>query len=369
MPWAETQSKDTRFFLSLRAMQQESGFITQPDLDGALAGPELLHRSQKGFAEIWRVTKFSQFVVLKALKPEFRGDPVYEALLRKEFEIGYSLNHPSICRVWHFRKHPQLGNCIEMEWVDGLALDERFADGRPDEALFRKIAGELCDAVAYLHSRQVLHRDIKPSNILITHNGDNVKLIDFGLSDSDDSAVLKMAAGTENHIAPEVLAGRPADVRTDIWGVGNVLAGLWSGHSRAIRKATALRPESRYAHISDFKKELLKESSHRWAWFAVLAIVVAVAALGVILWPGRPGQPVLRTEDSSVEAVTKEEAPTAVEVILSTESRAASHTPAASKGTEASLKKDRSVDSATTPGNASSEDIEELFRKATDIFE
>ena len=161
-------------------MEQESGFIIEPELDGQDAAPQLLHRSDAGFSEVWRVTKFSQFVVLKALKPEYRGNPVYETLLRKEFEIGYSLNHPSVCRTWHFRHHPQLGNCIEMEWIDGATLEERFRDARPDEGLFRKIAGELCDAVAYLHSRQVIHRDIKPSNILITHNGDNVKLIDFG---------------------------------------------------------------------------------------------------------------------------------------------------------------------------------------------
>ena len=49
-------------------MDQESGFIVEPQLDGSLAGLELVHRSETGFAEIWRATKFSQFVVLKALK-------------------------------------------------------------------------------------------------------------------------------------------------------------------------------------------------------------------------------------------------------------------------------------------------------------
>ena len=198
-----------RIFLVIFAvvMEMESGFIVEPGLDGDITGPELLHRSEKGYAEIWRVQKFGQFVVLKALKPEFREDPVYEALLQKEFKIGYSLNHPSLCRTWHFRTHPLLGNCIEMEWVDGVILSDRFREGRPDDALFRKISAELCDAVGYLHSRQVIHRDIKPSNILITHNGDNLKLIDFGLADSDDSAILKMPAGTEAWLAPEVKAG------------------------------------------------------------------------------------------------------------------------------------------------------------------
>lgn len=271
-------------------MDQESGFIVEPRLDGSIAGLELLHRSETGFAEIWRATKFSQFVVLKALKEEYREDPVYEALLRKEFEIGYSLNHPAICRTWHFRDHPLLGHCIEMEWVDGITLDQRFAGALPDEELFRKIAAELCDAVAYLHSRQVVHRDIKPSNILITHNGDNVKLIDFGLSDSDDSALLKMAAGTKDHIAPEVLEGRPADVRTDIWAVGKVLEGLTGGHGRAIRKATAARPENRYPHIGAFKDALLERSSKAWLYI-VIALVTGALSVGMAIWERYGGAP------------------------------------------------------------------------------
>lgn len=264
-------------------MDQESGFIVEPRLDGSIAGLELLHRSKTGFAEIWRATKFSQFVVLKALKEEYREDPVYEALLRKEFEIGYSLNHPAICRTWHFRDHPLLGHCIEMEWVDGITLDQRFADALPDEELFRKIAAELCDAVGYLHSRQVVHRDIKPSNILITHNGDNVKLIDFGLSDSDDSALLKMAAGTKDHIAPEVLEGRPADVRTDIWAVGKVLEGLTGGHGRAIRRATAADPARRYPHIGAFKDALLERSSKAWLYI-IIALVTGALSVGMAIW-------------------------------------------------------------------------------------
>ena len=116
------------FIIFAIGMELESGFIVEPELDGDITGPELLHRSGKGVAEIWRVQNFGQFVVLKALKPEYREDPVYEALLRKEFEIGYGLNHPSICRTVHYRNHPLLGNCIEMEWVDGTTLPERFRE-------------------------------------------------------------------------------------------------------------------------------------------------------------------------------------------------------------------------------------------------
>ena len=59
------------------------------------------------------------------------------------------------------------------------------------------------DALEYIHGKQTAHRDLKPSNIMITRNGQHVKLIDFGLSDTDDYAVYKQPAGTEGYISPE----------------------------------------------------------------------------------------------------------------------------------------------------------------------
>ena len=392
-------------------MDQESGFIVEPQLDGSLAGLQLVHRSETGFAEIWRATKFSQFVVLKALKEEYREDAVYEALLRKEFEIGYSLNHPAVCRTWHFRDHPLLGHCIEMEWVDGVPLDQRFSTALPDEELFRKIAAELCDALAYLHSRQVIHRDIKPSNILITHNGDNVKLIDFGLSDSDDSAVLKMAAGTKDHIAPEVLEGRPADVRTDIWAVGKVLSGLTRGHRRALRKATAPDPARRYPHIGAFKKALLGRTTSAWLYF-VIALVTGALSVGMAIWERYGGAPERTREGTEnvagaagealgaaaeAGAVRASGAARTVESAAAGEAAAAGYSGAAkapgasgavgtvgdsnaaavpagaakASGGAAAVTKPatKPATKPTESRQATQEDIDNLFRQATDLFE
>ena len=395
-------------------MDQESGFIVEPQLDGSLAGLQLVHRSETGFAEIWRATKFSQFVVLKALKEEYREDAVYEALLRKEFEIGYSLNHPAVCRTWHFRDHPLLGHCIEMEWVDGVPLDQRFSTALPDEELFRKIAAELCDALAYLHSRQVIHRDIKPSNILITHNGDNVKLIDFGLSDSDDSAVLKMAAGTKDHIAPEVLDGRPADVRTDIWAVGKVLSGLTRGHRRALRKATVPDPARRYPHIGAFKKALLGRTTSAWLYI-VIALVTGALSVGMAIWERYGGAPERTREGTEnvagaagealgaaaeAGAVRASGAARTVESAAAGEAAAAGYSGAAkapgasgasgavgtvgdsnaaavpagaakASGGAAAVTKPatKPATKPTESRQASQEDINDLFRQATDLFE
>ena len=405
-------------------MVAESGFLIEPSLDGIPSGLELLHRSVKGFCEIYRAEKFGQFVVLKALKPQYREDPVYEALLRKEFEIGYGLNAPHICRTWHFRRLPELGNCIEMEWVDGVPLSERFAEEKPSEALLRKIAAELCDAVAYIHARQVIHRDIKPSNILITHSGDNVKLIDFGLADADDSAILKMPAGTQHYLAPEVLAGHDADMRTDIWAVGKVLSELTAGprgpHARALRKACRENPDERFQHITELKQAFLQPSRRPWLY---VAVVLIVAALGLIFaLRQQPDQPVVQPQqeilspsptprddkDSFADArndnsdavdgkakpqdaspVTPSGAspviPSEASPVIPSEAKESvtpseaspvipseakeSVTPSEGRRPESRVSPSTSGQPASTKKEATREDIDALFKEATDLFE
>ena len=108
----------------------------------------------------------------------------------------------------------EFGPCIVMEYIDGVTLD-KFLEGKPSKQLRRKVVDQLIDALAYIHGKQIVHRDLKPSNILVTRNGSNVKIIDFGLSDADDYAILKQAAGTLKYMAPEQNKGRYA---TCGWG-------------------------------------------------------------------------------------------------------------------------------------------------------
>ena len=73
--------------------------------------------------------------------------------------------------------------------------------------------------MAYVQ-QQVVHRDLKPRNVMVTSNGGYVKLIDFGLADTDSHAILKQPAGTLRYIAPEQARLAQADVRNDIYSLG-----------------------------------------------------------------------------------------------------------------------------------------------------
>lgn len=261
-------------------MNDDSAFFANARLESTdLAGyRELIHSSDGGWTELYRIDRSGKFRVLKALKAQYRGEPMYEMLLRKEFEIGYNLQHPGICEVYGYSQTPDLGNCIEMEWIDGITLSDLIQGGRLSSGLSRKIALQLCDVLSYLHSKQVIHRDLKPSNIMVTHNGRNVKLIDFGLSDTDSSSILKSPAGTASYAAPELANGSTVDARTDIYSLGKILSLLKGGFARIARKCTKTSPDDRYPDI-----ESVKDAIRIKPWLkSVPYILVTIAA--VIVW-------------------------------------------------------------------------------------
>lgn len=159
--------------------------------------------SISGHTRIFTATKYGKRFMLKCLKNDFLYTPIYRQALAKEFEIGQQLEHPNICRTIDLEKVDNLGTVVVMEYIDGYNLEQLIKKNALSAELARKIAGQLMDALEYMHNKQMIHRDLKPSNIMITHNGQNVKLIDFGLSDSDSFCVLKSPAGTSGYIAPE----------------------------------------------------------------------------------------------------------------------------------------------------------------------
>ena len=266
-------------------MDEASGFFETPTMaqhprQGMF---ELVSSSPESYCDIWRADKDGRFRIYKALKSEYAGDQVYERLLRKEFEIGYSLDHPNICEYYAFVNLPPLGNCIELEWIDGCSLDSLLPRGTVGKTLAVKIINETCDALSYMHSKQVVHRDLKPSNIMLTYNGNNVKLIDFGLSDTDAHSVLKGSAGTQVYASPELISGGNVDYHTDIFSLGCVIDRLSPTYARVARKCCLRAPAKRFQSALDVKKAIERKPL---APFAVAA--VALVLLGSALWLTHP---------------------------------------------------------------------------------
>lgn len=248
--------------------------------------------------------------MLKGLKPEFQRKSVYNELLTKEFELGVQMDHPNIAHTFSFETDPVAGPCIVMEYVDGCTLKEFLAQ-KPSAAVRRKITKEVLSAMSYFHGKQIVHRDLKPDNILITHNGHNVKIIDFGLADSDWHGILKQPAGSDKYSAPEQKAGNvPLDSRADIYAFGIILRQIFPhSYGRIFRKCTRKDREKRFGNA----EEILQRMERSQRLLPMLVILTAVAVIGIAAWvlsPKAAEKPVegqaLEVENAPLDVVTSE---------------------------------------------------------------
>lgn len=345
-----------------------SSFFSSPEeqQDGEVPFLEQIHSSDGGFCDLYRINKMGRFRVLKCLKPEYRGNPTYEGLLRKEFEIGYGLDHPNICQYYSMKHLDPLGNCIEMEWIDGRTLDLFVSEEHPGPSVSDAVIDQICDALTYIHSKQVLHKDLKPSNILVTHLGNVVKLIDFGLSDSSGHSVLKIPAGTAIYTAPEVLKGACADIRSEIYSLGLVIALLGPRHRLVARKCCDPRPGRRYTSVTEVKKAL----HSNWPFVSGILFILLVAAFAlyplVSHWSSHPVTPAAPEPELALTD-TSESHPAAAPATLPASVQSP---PPAAMAPQDKSKQPAAAEPADTQDQSIDESlIDELFHQATDLFE
>lgn len=261
--------------------------VTNNDFENHEASkPELVYTSANGYALIWKTTIGGKSVCLKSLKPEFLGNPIYTRLLEKEYEIGYSINHPNINKTIDYCQFEGLGQCIVSEWIEGETLASVLLKNQITSSLARKIILELCDALDALHHAQIVHHDLKPSNIMLTYNGHNVKLIDFGFADTDSHEVLKLAAGTPEYAAPEQIKGRTPQQCSDIYALGKVIDEIRltlkkDGHfwKDIAAKCTALEIDNRISNVASLKQLIFKKERLR----RQLPIIISAVALAVAI--------------------------------------------------------------------------------------
>ena len=175
-----------------------------------------------GFFRLVIATRFGRKVMLKTLKEEVKDTLKYKEILRKEFDILMSLNSDNIVNVITWEEAIiGIGSCIVMEYVDGQTLD-KFLANNPTKKDTLIVLAELLKAVAYVHDKQIIHRDIKPTNIIVLSDGHHIKLIDFGLADSEAYEILKQPCGTEGYVSAEQKCG-VNDVRNDIYSIGCIM--------------------------------------------------------------------------------------------------------------------------------------------------
>jgi len=238
---------------------------------------------------VYKIRINDKWLLLKRIHPDFREHPIYQAALEKEFDIGFNLEHPHIVKYLNKGKDTD-GLYLISEYVDGFSLRyilDQNPHGISDIKLIKKICSQILDALGYLHKHQIYHLDLKPENIIITHKGNNVKIIDFGLSGCD--YYVAQPAGTKKYCAPEQLKNpESSDARSDLYSLGLIIIEMFTGNAdlsgvknlpshykRVVSKCIDPIQEKRYQNTEDVK--IAFQRKNRITKWLVAAILVFIA--------------------------------------------------------------------------------------------
>ena len=201
-----------------------------------------------GMGEVYnaRDSRLDRTVAIKVLPADISADPDRRARFEREAKTIAGLTHPHICTLHDVGDHA--GSLfLVMEHLEGETLAHRLEKGPFPAEQALVIASEIAEALSAAHRQGIIHRDLKPGNVMLTKGG--AKLLDFGLAklaaqDERLAASNVMVAptrtmpltaegtivGTLQYMAPEQVAGKPADTRTDVWALGTVLYEMLTGH-------------------------------------------------------------------------------------------------------------------------------------------
>ena len=258
-----------------------------------------------GVVHLARQPALSRRVALKSLLPELRGDQAMASNLVREAQITGALEHPNIVPVYDIRYTSAGEPQIVLRRIEGAAWSELMHDAAELARRFDvrdplewnlRVLMQVCNAVAYAHSRGVIHRDLKPENVMIGEFGE-VYVLDWGIAAGLEgsegetlcgAAAASMVVGTPDYMAPEMLLGDPEQLspRIDVYLLGAILHELLTGRpprsgnelERALRsalhepierpsdaprplarlceRALSRHPDARPANVTAFRDEL-----------------------------------------------------------------------------------------------------------------
>lgn len=222
-----------------------------------------------GMGVVYRATHLGldRPVALKVIARELAGDASFRERFLRESRLAARLDHPAVVPVYDSRE------------VDGeLIVAMRLAEGGDLRGLIDRagplsserataLLGQVAEALDAAHAAGIVHRDVKPHNILV--EGERAYLSDFGLAKAIDESAASAASvvGTVAYMSPEQWRGEAVGPPADIYSLGCVLyeavtgvvpyaradadpattPRLPLGLERAIERATAPRPEDRFA--------------------------------------------------------------------------------------------------------------------------
>jgi serine/threonine protein kinase/tetratricopeptide (TPR) repeat protein len=251
---------------------EEDPYATREPSVGRPTLPGLRYRilrphARGGLGEVFvaRDEELHREVALKQIQDQHADNPEGRGRFLLEAEITGGLEHPGIVPVYGLGHYADGRPFYAMRFIRGDSLKnaiERFhqanVPGRDPSARaveFRQLLGrflDVCNAIAYAHSRGVLHRDLKPGNVMLGKYGETL-VVDWGLakplgrpdvSTPPGEEALRpalasgsvetlpgSALGTPQYISPEQAAGRLEQLgpASDVYSLGATLYCLLTG--------------------------------------------------------------------------------------------------------------------------------------------
>src|SRR3954466_5489825 len=195
-----------------------------------------------------------QRVALKLLTPDLARSSGFRERFVREANYASSMRHPNVIEV--FDAGEQEGVLyIAMQYVEGEDLKALLVrEGRLDARRTVGLLGQVASALDAAHSTGLMHRDIKPGNVMIAAGQpEHCYLTDFGLSKNPSSDSIALTAqgefvGTIDYTAPELVLGKKADARLDVYSLGCLFYECLAGQPPFPKERDV---EVLYAHIQD----------------------------------------------------------------------------------------------------------------------
>ncbi|MBS0654621.1 MAG: protein kinase [Verrucomicrobia bacterium] len=183
---------------------------------------------QGGFGEVYLAydPMYKRNVALKKMRTDIPVTDRRRSLFLNEARLVSELSHSSIIPIYSIEEAEGVPY-YTMPYIEGITLKEWIADkwDTPSEYSAERVAHtflQICQAVAYAHSKGLLHRDLKPSNIMIGSSGELV-ILDWGLVKLQDSEKSDTLEGSMAYLAPELIYGNPPNCQSEIYSLGMIL--------------------------------------------------------------------------------------------------------------------------------------------------
>jgi serine/threonine-protein kinase len=252
---------ETSLHDSIRPTSADRGGESAPVRWGPLTIIEKIGHGTFGDVYRARESRLDRDVALKLLRHKDAGAATSSDVI-EEARLMARVRHPNVTTIYGAERiSGRVG--LWMEFIDGRTLEDELRDRGPfgvDD--LRRVGADVAAALSAVHRAGLLHRDVKAHNVMRAGDG-RLLLTDFGTGrplEAQGGELVDELAGSPLYLAPEVLAGAPATVQSDIYSLGVLLYRLatrsFPVRGKSLQELRAAHAAARRPRLCDERRDL-----------------------------------------------------------------------------------------------------------------